>query len=561
MGVLADSTTLPAYVRAILVDIRRCGYADLACVVTNAGFVNSKPEETRGALRSIRAIAGALGRKSFLFDVYRRLLDSRRAPSPDPLEFVTCEDLVKGAEIFSAQPIQSGFVDRFSAADIQRLRELNLDVLLRFGFRIVRGDVLGVARYGTWSFHHGDSERYRGGPAHFWELVEESPLSGVVLQTLSEALDAGPVLAKGQFATVDSTSVSENRFVPYWSSQHFVIRTLSELHSIGATEFAKRLPEPPPYVGNRKLYRAPTNGEMAAWLIPKLATRAARRIGRAAAKVTGRASGEPVWRLGIRHGFNRLYDQVGRDDLRSFNWISKPGNGFWADPFLAVRDGKTWLFYEDFIASLGKGVIAVAELLANGQLDSARTVLEMPFHLSYPHILEEDGEFYLVPESQQSGRVDLYRSVEFPDRWVLDRTLLNFRAVDSSPFFDDGRWWMTSSPRIVPGNAGLTYVWTAQSLRGPWKLSSHRPLSSDVRTARGAGRIFRDRGRLIRPSQDGSRRYGRAISFSQLERLEGVPSESRFRLIEPNDVPGMIGIHTYNAVEKWEVVDGLFRFR
>jgi hypothetical protein len=41
----------------------------------------------------------------------------------------------------------------------------------------------------VWSYHHGDNEFYRGGPPHFWELYEKAPLSGVILQVLTEELD------------------------------------------------------------------------------------------------------------------------------------------------------------------------------------------------------------------------------------------------------------------------------------------------------------------------------------------------------------------------------------
>ena len=560
IGVLADTLSLPAYARAVLEDIAKCNYADVACVVVNATkLAPPAPAKSSGLLSPLRRLFTPTGWNSIAFDGYRRLVDSNRAPMPDPLEFAPCDNLVRDAVMVPATPVSKGFVDRFEPGDVQRLRELKLDVVLRFGFRIVRGEILKVARHGVWSFHHGDSEHYRGGPAHFWELVEESPVSGVVMQVLSEELDAGAVLAKGLFATVDSPSMSENRFVPYWSAEHFVIRTLHELHSLGDEAFSSRLPSPPPYVGRRKIYRVPTNPELATWLLPRLAVRGMRRLGRLAGRGLHQGSGESVWKLGVRRGATRLYDDTAPDALRSFTWLSKPSNGFWADPFLIRAGGRYWLFYEDWAASHRKGVIAVAELGADGTLGAATTALDQPFHLSYPHVFESDGTYFMVPESQQSGRVDLYRAVDFPHQWVFETTLLDFRAVDSSPFFDQGRWWMTSSPRPVPGSASLTYVWTADRLLGPWTLASHQPLSCDVRTARGAGRIFRDGDRLIRPSQDGSLRYGRAIAFSEIERLDGIPRESRFKLVEPNGISGMTGIHTYNAIDAWEVVDGLFK--
>ena len=67
---------------------------------------------------------------------------------------------------------------RFPPGAIAALLSHDLDVILRFGFNILRGEVLTSARYGIWSFHHGDNEFYRGGPPLFWEVVEDNPCSG-----------------------------------------------------------------------------------------------------------------------------------------------------------------------------------------------------------------------------------------------------------------------------------------------------------------------------------------------------------------------------------------------
>ena len=70
-----------------------------------------------------------------------------------------------------------------------RLRIHNLDVAISFGFRILKGRALRIAKHGVWSYHHGDNHINRGGPAGFWEVLEGSPVIGSVLQVLDEDLD------------------------------------------------------------------------------------------------------------------------------------------------------------------------------------------------------------------------------------------------------------------------------------------------------------------------------------------------------------------------------------
>ena len=90
----------------------------------------------------------------------------------------------------------------FPAEAIEELRGQDLDVLLRFGFGILGGEVLDVARHGVWSFHHDDERVIRGGPPSFWEVADGHATTGVLFQRLTERLDAGIPLGRATFRTV-----------------------------------------------------------------------------------------------------------------------------------------------------------------------------------------------------------------------------------------------------------------------------------------------------------------------------------------------------------------------
>lgn len=70
-----------------------------------------------------------------------------------------------------------------------------VDVAIRFGFGILKGDFLDAPEHGVLSFHHGDLRRYRGMPAGFWEFVHGETVAGVTLQRITETLDGGSVVA------------------------------------------------------------------------------------------------------------------------------------------------------------------------------------------------------------------------------------------------------------------------------------------------------------------------------------------------------------------------------
>ena len=550
IGVLVDGDMLPAFGRQILDDISESSFTTVVCYVVNRA---AQPASPTGAARWRKRLTG-IGTTRWWQQIgyllYVHFVSRRRQPAPDPERLVSCADLMAENAVLEIMPQQSRHIDRFSTGDVERLRALKLDVILRFGFRILRGEALTVARHGIWSFHHGDSTEYRGGPPYIWELIEGNPRSGVVLQVLREQLDAGPVLARAMFATASSLSAAENAFAPYWGGQHFVIRELNSLHRDRRAHDPVLSSGPAAYRGSRPLYRMPSSGTVARWL----ARVAARRLVDRALTLRRNAH----WRVALRRSETPLYAEPTRGALQEFRWIEGPADAFWADPFLLERAGHTWLFFEELDYRTDKGSLRCGRLSESGELLDVRTVLARPYHLSYPHVFSHEGEVFMLPESEESGTVDLYRARRFPDDWILERTLLNIKTVDSTVFEVDERWWMLTSPMIVDSHAPITYAFTAPSLFGPWTLASNTPVSDDVRHARCGGQVFRHQSELWQPAQDCSGRYGRALVFTKLRvGLHGI-SKSVATVIEPNWLPRMVGTHSYNRAGPWEAIDGLF---
>jgi hypothetical protein len=225
IGLLLDGVKLSRFFAMIIEDIQASNFAKIELLVLRKA--SEKPPEPRrsGVAKAARHLLNPEFRKHALYNQYLRL-DEQKKTSNHPLEQVDCSHLLAGIERLEVEPIGKKFVHRFPPEALETIRAKNLDVLLRFGFNILKGDILKAARYGVWSYHHGDNDFFRGGPPHFWELCEEAPLSGVILQVLTEDLDAGLVLCKSLFATEQTVSVSRNRFPAYWGSTDLVIRKL-----------------------------------------------------------------------------------------------------------------------------------------------------------------------------------------------------------------------------------------------------------------------------------------------------------------------------------------------
>ncbi len=74
------------------------------------------------------------------------------------------------------------------------LVEARCDVAVRFGFGLLRGDILRAPEFGVLSFHPADIRLYRGlGVPQAW--IDGRETMGVTLQRLNEEIDGGEIVA------------------------------------------------------------------------------------------------------------------------------------------------------------------------------------------------------------------------------------------------------------------------------------------------------------------------------------------------------------------------------
>jgi len=106
-------------------------------------------------------------------------------------------------EVINVKPLLSkrGFEYTYEKSDIEKIKNAKLDLLIRAGSGILKGEILTVCPNGIISFHHADNDINRGGPPGFWEVYERNPRTGFIIQRLKEELDGGDVLYKGFVAT------------------------------------------------------------------------------------------------------------------------------------------------------------------------------------------------------------------------------------------------------------------------------------------------------------------------------------------------------------------------
>jgi hypothetical protein len=537
VAILIDTWQQPAWVARMLERIQSSPSSHVVLVVKNAA-----PAMTQK--RSLAQLASK--RRHLLYSIYAKLEARRVRGNADAFRMVDIRPLVADAAVLDVVPIQKKFSDYFGDDDIRTIESHRLDVAMRLDFRILRGKALAIARYGVWSYHHGDNRTNRGGPACLWEVAHGVPVTGSVLQVLGESLDAGRVLVRSWSAT-DRQSLQRSRNNLYWKTAEFVPRQLDAVARDGDAAMTATAGDYAPY--SAPLYRIPTNGELLAPLV-----RIASDI--ASNKLRDLVSREQ-WFIAYRF---RTSPADGNDELFRFRHFMPPPDRSWADPFPFEHGGKMYLFLEE--QRFGeRGHLSVCERDGDGWT-TPRRVLERPYHLSYPFVFRWRDEIYMVPETRQNRTVDLYRAAQFPDRWEPCATLLaNVNGADATLHEHEGRWWMFVT--IAAEGALCTdelFLFHADSPLGPWMPHRRNPVRSDVRVGRSAGRLFAHNGRLYRPAQDGSRRYGHSIRIQRVDVMTpDAYEESESSVILPEWTKGLLATHTLNFAGDLAVVDGLHR--
>ncbi len=450
------------------------------------------------------------------------------------------------SESITIEPIvsKSGLVYRFSASDLQRVKGLNCDVLIRCGRGILRGDILRAARHGILSFHHGDNRINRGGPPGFWEVYRRQDTTGFTIQRLTEELDGGVVFMRGHFQTKFCYQLNQATLLE--RSNYFMKGIIQD--SALRDSLPPALPSLP---YSEQLFRSPHAGQTLLYSLRLLA----RLVPKVFEALTS-------YRL-------RWHVAFLRSDWRSaVLWrateLKNPPLHFLADPFVISRNGKDYCFVEDFDYGTQRGSIAVYELAKNGGVRIG-TALAEDFHLSFPFLFEYQGELFMCPESSAAKEIRIYKCVEFPLRWKLEAvTMQNVKAVDSVIFEQHGRWWLLTN--IDPLGTGEyrseLFAFHAPSPFGKWVAHPLNPILVDAACAGNAGLLV-EPAQIFRVSQgQGFDFYGRQAQINEV--VELTPHsyrEAAVARITPTFKRGVAGVHHLHSNGSVTVFDYVRRSR
>ncbi len=229
IGILLNSYHISFWAYKMIKEINDSSYAEIVLIVKN----DSKTIKKTISKKLINNF------NNILYVIYRKL-DKRIFPNKiDAFSQIDIRNILKVDEI-SVKPIKTKFRDKIIKNDIDAIKEHQVDLFIRMGFRILSGDILKISNFGVWSYHHGDNDFNRGGPPGMWELIKGWGDTGVTLQILNENLDGGLVLHKS-FSLTYYKSVNKNINNIYLKAISFLPSKIKELYDKGGNTFLQKL--------------------------------------------------------------------------------------------------------------------------------------------------------------------------------------------------------------------------------------------------------------------------------------------------------------------------------
>ena len=199
---------------------------------------------------------------------------------------------------------------------------------------------------------------------------------------------------------------------------------------------------------------------------------------------------------------------------------------FRADPFMFVKDKELFLFYE-IQYGFDYGKIAMTRTCDLVNWSEPVIVLQEPFHLSFPFVFEVDHQIYMIPESQESDTIRLYRANDDLTSFSFVRILLRQERVnglqcnyvDSHVYKKNGIYYLFTSYMKEWKTTKELYI-SDNMLNGTFVKHPCSPICISHEYGRNGGSLIEYEDKLLRVTQDCHENYGKNVSLLQIVRLD-----------------------------------------
>lgn len=525
-GIICENLNLSAWQIEVLNKLNDSNLAELKLIILPSNKVTEQ-------LSIFSRVRNKVFSNTLFFSLWQRCVKN-----PESSLSTGDTDFLQEKNILECKIEKLGlYRDLFSLDDVENIKSNQLDFILRFGLGILTDDILGAAKYGVWSFHHGDERKYRGRPACFWEMYDNEFYIGGILQRLTNKLDSGVILKRWSINN-NTTSWSSNLNELQMAGTVLPLQVCKDILNGNDTYVCSSASET-----KAPIKFIPNNIEMLFFLFNLSKNFIKKQIGRFYTE---------DWIVGVSK--TKLKVNSGLPEITEPFWLKPESQDvFFADPFAVSNGNGLQVYLEKLNYRNGLGEIVSFSFENGSGFGAEQQALSLQSHLSYPFLLNYKGKQYCIPESKEGGTLFIYEVCSKSRKLIKPIVLLEQAKFSDATIFEyQGKWWLFA----LEGKASLVCYYSV-SLFGPWLEHNNNPLKIDVYSARPAGPLFVVNGDLIRPTQDCSKEYGWRINFNKINMLDtGSFDEEHYGVLEASDDWSYNhGIHTISEKNGYLIFD------
>ena len=282
-----------------------------------------------------------------------------------------------------------------------------------------------------------------------------------------------------------------------------------------------------------------------------------RRISMGEYSVIYRRIDRTAWNVCSGFGSSEQYDQL------------RPSLRYWyADPMPYTIADQTFVFMEMMDHRTLKGVIGVSAYDSQGKLSKPRVIIDEPFHMSFPHVFDFNGNTYMIPETSEVEQLRVYKMGEDVYQWEIFRIFENLgKLVDTITMEKDGHlYFLACELHSNPLKTRLILFKLDDINKG---MLAEIPMENEEYSyeCRNAGPFIYSSGHIYRISQGSMPdEYGVYMTLNEVDSIgsEGL-REHVIKRIGVDDIGFRTipiiqkkkGIHTYGISGRYEVMDVL----
>jgi hypothetical protein len=435
---------------------------------------------------------------------------------------VPCD--IQNAEVINFESGYEGSWQTVPVVVARIVKSKDIKLVIKFGMSLLKIDD-SISDLDILSFHHGDPEHYRGRPAGFYEVYNNDKAVGVVVQKLSNKLDAGKIFVR-VYSKAYHHSYKRTAEHFFFLSK-FLLRKAIENYSTDQMLTVTNL-------GSN--YTLPSNAIVVRFIF-KLFYRKMLRL------FYGLLY-EKRWEIVLLR-IGELRNNVVLSVAKGVTPLVQSRYRFYADPFFSAAGDK--IRVEALNARSGLGEIIA---LQTNNFCIVQTLMKGG-HYSYPFSFKNDDREYICPEvASHSPPYLLPEPFEDKAKEGL-KGLENIRALDGTIVRHDNVYYFFCGLRH--SSEDCLYLFFSDQLQGPYRPHPQNPIVIDPSCARMGGKILRREEKMYRVGQNNCYGYGSGLTVSEIECLSKEHySEKKVASISFIDA---LGPHTLDVFDNLAVLD------